>query len=371
MKIVVEASVPYLRGIAEQFGEVEYLSSELFDKEHLKDADALIIRSITKCNEKNLAETAVRLITTATAGFDHIDTAYCKERGITWKNSPGCNADAVAQYVASSLSLMAIRLGMSLEGKTIGIVGVGHVGRRVELAARALGMKILRNDPPREESEGSHGFCTIREIMEKSDVVTFHTPLTKEGKHATYHLIDEDLLRMAKKQPILINACRGAVADSEALIKAKKEGWIKALAIDCWEGEPDINRELLDLADIATPHIAGFSADGKCNGARMCLENISKYFDIPNESLKKMQPEDPTDPVIDIKQFKDNRVYRTQLKTFNPEDIDKVLRSRPQDFEQLRKSYTYPREMKAYTVRGADDEEVEILKQLGFNAMPY
>ncbi|MFC4666863.1 4-phosphoerythronate dehydrogenase PdxB [Falsiporphyromonas endometrii] len=371
MKIVIEASVPYLRGIAEQFGDVEYLQSNDFDKEHLKDADALIIRSITKCNAQNLEGTSVKLITTATAGFDHIDQTFCKENGIVWKNSPGCNADAVAQYVASALSLMAIRLKTSLEGLTIGIVGVGHVGRRVELIARAFGMKVLRNDPPREEKEGSHGFCSIDEIMKKSDVVTFHTPLNRDSKFPTYHLINDELLKKAQKTPILINACRGAVADSKALIKAKNEGIIKALIIDCWEGEPDINRQLLSLADIATPHIAGFSADGKCNGAKMCLENISKFFDIPSEALRKMQPEDPENPLININQFEDNRVYRTQLESFNPEKIDKILRLHPENFETLRKTYSYPREMKAYTVRGASEEEIAVLNKLGFNAMSY
>ena len=334
MKIVADNTVPFLKGIAEPIAEVKYLTSKEFTPENVQDADILIVRSIDKCTRELLEGSRVKLITSATIGFDHIDTRYCDKAGITWKNSPGCNAVSVAQYVLSGLVTIALRKGEPLQGKTIGIVGVGHVGKEVEKLCSAYGMNVLRNDPPRAEKEGKDGFVSLETIAEQADIVTFHTPLTKEGRFATRHLAGVDFFRKLQRKPWFVNASRGTVHDTDALLHARKEGKISELILDCWENEPDINRELLELATIATPHIACFSA--------------------------------PETPVIDLNRFDKNRIEQAILTSFNPLAIDRALRENPDRFEWFRTNYHHPREYGAYTIVHATPEETGQLRRLGF-----
>ena len=357
MKIVADNTVPYLKGIAEPIAEVNYLTSKEFTPENVKNADALIVRSIDKCTRELLEGSRVKLITSATIGFDHIDTRYCDEAGIAWKNSPGCNAVSVAQYVFAGLLTIALRKGEPLQGKTIGIVGVGHVGKEVEKLCSAYGMNVLRNDPPRAEAEGEDGFVPLD---------TIHTPLTKEGRFATRHLAGEDFFRKLQRKPWFVNASRGAVHNTDALLHARKEGKIGELILDCWENEPDINRELLELATIATPHIAGFSADGKANGTRMCLENIEKFFQVKIEKIGEVVPPVPETPVIDLDRFDGNRIEQAILTGFNPLTVDRALREHPDRFEWFRANYHHPREYGAYTIVHATPEEAGLLRRLGF-----
>ena len=366
MKIVADNTVPFLKGIAEPIAEVKYLTSKEFTPENVQDADILIVRSIDKCTRELLEGSRVKLITSATIGFDHIDTRYCDKAGITWKNSPGCNAVSVAQYVLSGLVTIALRKGEPLQGKTIGIVGVGHVGKEVEKLCSAYGMNVLRNDPPRAEKEGKDGFVSLETIAEQADIVTFHTPLTKEGRFATRHLAGEDFFRKLQRKPWFVNASRGAVHDTDALLHARKEGKISELILDCWENEPDINRELLELATIATPHIAGFSADGKVNGTRMCLKNIEKFFQVKIEKISEVIPPAPETPVIDLNRFDRNRIEQAILTSFNPLAIDRALRENPDRFEWFRTNYHHPREYGAYTIVHATPEETGQLRRLGF-----
>lgn len=366
MKIIADKTVPYLKGIAEPIADVRYLNSNEFTRENIQDADALIVRSIDKCTRELLEGSRVKLITTATIGFDHIDTHYCEEAGITWKNAPGCNAVSVAQYVLASLLTIALRRNEPLQGKTIGIVGVGHVGKEVEKLCTAYGLQVLRNDPPRAEEEGENGFVSLDTIAGEADIITFHTPLTKEGRFATRHLANEDFFNKTRRKPWFINASRGAVHDTQALLDALKSGKISDAIIDCWENEPNIDRELLNLAAVATPHIAGFSADGKANGTRTCLENIERFFHIKIEKLNEVQPPAPSDPVIDLNQFKENRIEQTIFRSFNPLATDKSLRDMPEKFEWFRSNYHHPREFQAYTAINARPEEQTILKLLGF-----
>lgn len=367
MKIVADNTVPYLKGIAEPIADVRYFTSKEFTPQNIKDADALIVRSIDKCTRELLEGSSVRLITTATIGFDHIDIEYCDQAGITWKNAPGCNAVSVAQYVLASLVTLSLRRNEPLQGKTIGIVGVGHVGKEVEKLCTAYGLHVLRNDPPREEQEGEKGFVSLDTIAREADIVTFHTPLTKEGRFATYHLAGEDFFNKLEKQPCFINASRGAVHDTAALLKAKKEGKISELIIDCWENEPAISRELLDNTAIATPHIAGFSADGKANGTRTCLQNIETFFGIKIEKIGEVIPPAPENPVINLNTFIDHRIEQAILTSFNPLIIDKSLREETDKFEWFRTYYHHPREFQAYTIKNATPEEINLLQNLGFS----
>ena len=290
MKIVADNTVPYLKGIAEPIAEVKYLTSKEFTPENVQDADALIVRSIDKCTRELLEGSRVKLITSATIGFDHIDTRYCGEAGIAWKNSPGCNAVSVAQYVLAGLITIALRKGEALQGKTIGIVGVGHVGKEVEKLCTAYGMNVLRNDPPRAEAEGENGFVSLDTIAEQADIVTFHTPLTKEGRFATRHLAGEDFFCKLQRTPWFINASRGAVHDTDALLRARREGKIGELILDCWENEPDISTDLLSRAAIATPHIAGYSHDGKVRATQMIVDALTTFFYLPRITVTADTP---------------------------------------------------------------------------------
>lgn len=366
MKIVADNTVPYLKGVAEPIADVTYLTSNEFTPDRIHDADVLIVRSIDKCTRELLEGSRVRLITSATIGFDHIDTRYCDEAGITWKNSPGCNAVSVAQYVLAGLITTALRKGETLQGKTIGIVGVGHVGKEVEKVCTAYGMKVLRNDPPRAEAEGESGFVPLDTIAAQADIITFHTPLTKEGRFATRHLADAAFFGKLRRKPWFINASRGAVHDTQALLQARKDGKVGELIIDCWENEPRIDRELLATAAIATPHIAGFSADGKANGTRTCLENIEAFFGVKVEKIGEVVPPAPANPVIDLDVFTGNRIEQAILATFDPLAVDKALREEPDKFEWFRANYRHPREYRAYTIAHATPDEAALLRNLGF-----
>ena len=227
-------------------------------------------------------------------------------------------------------------------------------------------MHILRNDPPRAEEEGEGGFVSLDRIAKEADIITFHTPLTKEGRFATRHLAGEAFFNQLQKCPWFVNASRGAVHNTAALLKAKKEEKIGELIIDCWEKEPDIDRQLLDNVAIATPHIAGFSADGKANGTRACLQNIEAFFGVKIEKIGEVLPPAPEHPVIDLDIFPTHRIEQAVLASFNPSVVDNALRKETDKFEWFRAHYNHPREFAAYTVINATQEEALLLKALGF-----
>lgn len=368
-KIVIESSIPYMRGIAEQYATVEYLDNECFSPDHIAGADALLVRSITRCGASLLDHSSVRFVATATAGIDHIDTAYCDRVGIGYANAKGCNAVAVAQWVMSSLSWLSLKEGFALEGKTIGIVGVGCVGREVLRLATAMGMRTLLCDPPRAEQEGGEGFVSLEDIQRYSDIITLHVPLSREGRYPTWHMVDDTFVNSCLEGAILVNACRGGVTDTDALIRGRQSGRLGHLLIDCWEGEPHISSELLSMATVATSHIAGFSADGKHRGARMALLAISNALALGADE-RILEPQEltmPTHPIIHIEQYPPGeRLRRAMLHTYSPEGNDTLLRSGSMPFEEMRKSYSYPREMTAYTIVGGSPEERQALAMMGF-----
>jgi erythronate-4-phosphate dehydrogenase len=366
MKLVIDHTIPYIKGIAEPFAEVRYLDSAQFTSVEIKEADALIVRSIDTCDRALLEGSNVKLITTATIGFDHIDTAYCQEAGITWQNAPGCNAVSVAQYVLASLVRVAMERRESLVGKTVGIVGVGHVGRQVERFCLAYGMQVLRNDPVRAEAAGEDGFVDLQTIAELSDIICFHTPLTRTGAHATHHLANKSFFDSLKRKPWFVNASRGGVHDTQALVEAIQTGAVGATILDCWEGEPNINRELLALTTLATPHIAGFSADGKANGTRACLEAVGRFFGVTVALIDNVQPAAPAQPTIDLRTFPSHGVERAILTAFDPLAIDAALRTSPEAFEYLRNHYDHPREYAAYTILHATEEQQKVLQAVDF-----
>lgn len=323
MKVVIDHKIPYIKeAIGRIADEAVFLPGEAFTPEAVRDADALIVRTRTRCDRRLLEGSRVKFIATATIGFDHIDTAYCREAGIAWTNCPGCNAGSVEQYIHSVLLLLQEKKGLDLQKATLGIVGVGHVGSRVKRMAEELGMKVLLNDPPRAD-RGEEGFVDLQTIIRKCDVITFHTPLNREGKYSTYHLVNEDLLFSLERTPFIINASRGEVVDTASLLAALAAGKVKDAIIDTWEYEPRISRELLAVAFLATPHIAGYSADGKANATRMSLEALCKFFHI-DADFDIVPPEGPCD--------------------YDPIRDSDWLKASPEKFEWFRGNYPVRRE---------------------------
>ena len=323
MKVIIDNKIPYINEAIERIADkVVYLPGSGFTKEEVKDADALIVRTRTFCNRVLLEGSRVKFIATATIGYDHIDTEYCREAGITWTNCPGCNAGSVEQYVHAALLLLERKKGLKLENATLGVVGVGHVGSRVVRMAKALGMRVLQNDPPRAD-RGEGGFVDLATISHECDVITFHTPLNREGKFCTFHLADEHFFGELSRAPYIINSSRGEVVDTEALLAALSEGRVRDVVIDTWENEPDINRNLLNRAFLATPHIAGYSADGKANATRMSLEALCRHFGI-DADIQILPQEGPDD--------------------YDPTRDSEWLKNAPEKFEWFRGNYPVRRE---------------------------
>lgn len=336
MKVIVDNKIPYIKGIIEQMAdEVIYLPGKDFTPEQVKDAEALIIRTRTVCNRELLEGSKVRFIGTATIGFDHIDTKYCQEAGITWSNCPGCNAGAVEQYVHAALLLLQQEKGIQLKGACLGIVGVGHVGERIRRMAERIGMRVLLNDPPRADA-GEQGFISLDTLAEQCDIVTFHTPLIREGKYQTFHLADRTFFQKLQRKPYLLNTSRGEVVETEALLEALHTGAVVGAVIDVWENEPHISRELLDKVFIGTPHIAGYSADGKANATRMVLEAFCRFFHKP-VNFHLALPEIPHPGPSGEEEFQ-------LLHQYNPHTDCEHLRAHPEQFEQLRGDYPLRRE---------------------------
>ena len=365
MKIVIDAHIPYLHGVLDAYADVVYVPAEKIDNASIKDADVLIIRTPTKCTPALLEGSCCKFIMTASIGMDHIDTDYCVEHGIMWKNSPGCNAYSVAQYVLASLLLYCDKKSLSPADLTVGVVGVGNVGKAVCDYLSKAGFKLLLNDPPRAEREGGEGFVSLSEIAEKCDVVTLHTPLIKGGSHPTKHLADANFFNSLIRKPLFINSARGGVTDDKALLQAKLDGKISDFVIDTWENEPNgIYTPLIDEAFIATSHIAGYSDDGKFNGSRTSVEEVAKYLGVEIEFTPNRA--EPANCLIDLSGSK-NTLLDAVLATYNPMADFDDLKQNPANFERLRVEYPFRREFGAYKVVGVGNDYLEILKNLEFN----
>ena len=372
MLIAADSKIPYLKGVFEPYADVRYLDPGEFTPETMCDADALIVRTRTKCDAALLDHSRVSMIATATIGADHIDAAYCASNGIEWTNAAGCNAASVAQYMASALLRISLRHSVDLREKTLGVVGCGNVGAKVAAAAAALGMNVLLNDPPRAEREGQSGFVGLEEIQCKADFITFHVPLTCSGPYPTEHLADGAFFRGLKRKPFFFNASRGDVVDESALKEAIAAGRVSGVVLDVWHNEPDIDRELLSLVDFATPHIAGYSADGKANGTAMAVRAVAKHFGI--SPLYGFFPESvpsPADPVVMLDPASPHPLADAVFASYDIAGDDAALRAAPEDFEALRGSYRVRREFPAYTVRQGNGNAMpsglgETLRKLGF-----
>jgi len=371
MKIVIDDKIPYIRGVFEPVAEVVYLPGSRTTPEVVHTADALITRTRTLCNAKLLEGSSVRFIATATIGFDHIDVDYCKRAGIQWGNAPGCNAGSVEQYIASALLLWAGEKNAPLRGKTLGIVGVGNVGSKIGRLGNILGMRVLLNDPPRERVEGPGAFVSLETIRREADIITFHVPLNMTGEDATYHMVNRIFLSEMGKTPLLINSCRGEVFDTPANTEAIENHVVSGFIADCWENEPEISLRLMNQCFLATPHIAGYSKDGKANGTRMSVQAVSRFFNLGMDDWQPHDIEMPERTVVEIDGAGRNGesiLREAVLATYDIRSDDQALRSNPAGFEKLRGDYPVRREFPAYTaaLRNVPNPVAEKLKLLGF-----
>lgn len=341
MKIVADADIPFLEGVFEPYADVMYKKGDQIVREDLMDADVLIVRTRTQCNADLLEGTPVKMVTTATIGMDHIDIEYCQSRGIKVANAAGCNAGGVMQYVFSAVYGIAARKGIKVDDAKFGIIGVGNVGTKVEELARYLGFEVLRCDPPRAAAEGEEGFCSLEYLLENSDIVTMHVPLDE----TTRGMADETFFALMKPGSIFINAARGEVINESALIAASPK--LGAVVIDTWCNEPKINQELLEVADIATPHIAGYSYQGKENATIMAVRAVARHLGF--KALKYYRPrydEEGHEPVkLDLKGKTHGEIAAVFQYNYPIFTDDFRLRMNPEGFEKLRAEYQYRREI--------------------------
>lgn len=325
-RVVADANIPYLEELLGDSVRLIRLAPAEITVATVKEADALITRTRTICNAPLLDGSRCRFIATATIGTDHIDFGYCASRGITVASAPGCNAPAVAQYVLAAL--------MRLIGQkdpatlTLGIIGVGHVGTIVARWAEALGFNILRCDPPRADAEGDFGFVSLDEVAARADIITFHTPHTFAGQYPTHHLADDSFFKKLSRKPVIINSARGPIIDTAALLRAIDDDKVGQIVIDCWEGEPDISLPLLAKATYATPHIAGYSSQGKARASLMAAKALSDYFGLRFAPSIPV----PADPPASV-------TAATLLDSYDPAVDTIALRANPDQFETLRNRY--------------------------------
>jgi erythronate-4-phosphate dehydrogenase len=374
IRIVADDKIPFLRGALESFAEITYLPGKLITRESLSNADALLIRTRTKCTERLLKGTPVKFIATATIGFDHIDTKYCDVQNVKWTNAPGCNSSSVQQYIAAALLKLSRDHQINLKDKTLGIVGVGNVGSKVERVARILEMNVLLNDPPRARSEGGKDFVNLGNVLFESDIITVHVPLNIVGEDKTYHLFNSRSFKKMKKGTWFFNSSRGEVVDTLSLKNSLASGKLGGAVIDVWENEPDIDLELMGKTFISTPHIAGYSTDGKANGTAMVVNSLCDCFNLP---LKNWYPEDVPLPLmteisIDCKGKSDHQIIaEAVLATYNIEEDDLRLRFSPADFEKQRGEYSLRREFTSYTIKlkSSSKKVLLMLKELGFRVV--
>jgi erythronate-4-phosphate dehydrogenase len=371
MKFVIDDKIPYIKGALEAFGEVLYLPGKATTSEVVRDADALITRTRTRCNAELLEGSSVKMIATATIGYDHIDTAYCAEKGIEWTNAPGCNSWSVAQYIMAALHHLAKSRKLPLDELTLGVVGAGNVGSKVARLAALIGMKVLVNDPPRQRKEGDEGFVSLETIQDEADIITFHTPLSREGADATFHLANAAFFEGCRKGLIFINSSRGEVMDTAAVLNSIENGVISEAIIDCWENEPDIDRVLLEKAFIATPHIAGYSKDGKANGTSMSIQALSRRFKLGIDDWQCENVELPSETNIKLNgknKTKQEIVSEAILATYPIWEDSERLKQSPETFEKQRGDYPLRREFPVFTLELSEVDEAlaRLLSQLGF-----
>jgi erythronate-4-phosphate dehydrogenase len=347
MKIFADPNIPFAQEAFGPLGEVRLLPGRDITADTVRDTDVLLVRSVTPVNAMLLGGSRVKFVATATIGFDHIDREYLSQQGIGFASAQGSNANSVAEYVVAATLELAHRRKFHLRDKTLGVIGVGDVGSRVVRYAEALGMCVLQNDPPRQRTERLVHFVSLERVLAEADIITLHVPLTRTGAEATFHLFDKERLSaLEARRPVLINTARGAIVDNQALLKAIDGERLGGVVLDVWENEPDISPELLDVVDIGTPHIAGYSFDGKVNGMRMIYEAVCGFFHLQ----PTWSPHLPPSPVPRIEltvssgEDEEEVLRRVVRRVYDIIADDAALRKDVRSFDKLRAEYPVRRE---------------------------
>ncbi len=375
MKILADRNIPFVKQCFSSIGDVQTIGGGDITAKAVTDIDILLVRSVTKVTACLLAKSNVRFIATATIGLDHIDQQYLHQNNIGFASAPGSNANSVAQYIVAALLNIAQNHKITLHDKSIGIIGVGNVGSKVEQNCAALGMTVYLNDPPLQRETNNPKYLPIEKLLD-CDFITVHTPLTHQGQDKTFHLADNNFFNSLKEGCTFINTSRGAVADTQAIKNAITSGKLKAAVLDVWENEPNIDAELLEMTDIATPHIAGYSYDGKIAGMIMIYKAACKHFNLtPKFDTTDFIPEPPVSQLqINTQTDQQKVLLETVEKIYNIKNDDAGLREtlnipadeRGRFFSQLRKNYPIRREFQNTTVISHDSKLNEILTGIGF-----
>ena len=367
MKIIADANIPFVKDCFSSIGEVEVFPGREIRPGIVGDADCLLVRSVTRVDSDLLAGSGVRFVGTATIGFDHIDIEYLMRNNIGFASAPGSNANSAAEYVIAGLLEIGRKYKIRLEGKSIGIIGVGNVGSKVAKKCAALGMKVLLNDPPLQRESGDAKYLSLEELYD-CDFITLHTPLTFEGVDKTFHLADEKFFKSLKAGCVFFNTSRGGVADARAMKASIRSGQLETTVLDVWDDEPNIDTELLEMVDIGTPHIAGYSLDGKIAGMIMIYKAACEYFGFKTEyDVEDFLPE------LDVRQLKINPnsgseqdvIRKAVEKIYKISEDDRELRKilnvptkRGDFFDNLRKNYRVRREFQNTQIIATENTEV-------------
>ena len=377
MLIIADSKIVNAESAFSSFGVVRTLRTPEILRDAVNDADILLVRSETHVNSSLLEGTRIGFVGTATIGTDHVDVEYLEHRRIRFASCPGSNANSVAEYVLASLLEVSAQFNLGLRGKTLGVVGYGNTGSRVAKKAEAIGMTVVLNDPPLQRETGSTHCRPLDELME-ADFISLHVPLTKTGIDATYHLFDEHRLSALKDGCVLVNSSRGAVVETQALKKALRSGRLRASVLDVWEGEPLINTELLECVGLGTPHIAGYSYDGKLNATIMLQRAIAEAFNLtltpesePSAvALQRLSVPENQSSMEEtlrqvVKQCYDIREDDTNLRSL----LQLPSADAAEHFRKLRATYRTRREFHNFVVEGSRCDEVmrTIFRSVGFN----
>ncbi|RUM93011.1 MAG: 4-phosphoerythronate dehydrogenase PdxB [Thiothrix sp.] len=376
MKIVADENIPLLKEAFSSLGEVTALPGRSITKDDLNDAEILLVRSVTQVNKSLLENTPVKFVASATIGFDHLDLEYLKKRDIPWSTAPGCNATAAAEYVVTALFHVAALRDLALKGKTAAIIGCGNVGSRVKLRLAALGINCIINDPPLQEQEPEQKFINLDEAL-SADIITLHVPLERSGHHPTHHLLNRHNLSRINNKSILINTSRGSVIDNAALLSHLQHTPLTTV-LDVWEGEPNILPELLDACILGTPHIAGYSLDGRVRGTEMIYQACCNYLNVATSWQAESVLNKVENSVINLCELEDNHssIQQALRHIYKIVADDQTLRNtmiqpekqRGTAFDQLRRDYPLRREFACYTVTITPQQREfsEVLQSLGF-----
>lgn len=377
LKLVIDENISFAKEAFENYGKILLLNGREINNEILKDADVLLVRSITKVDEKLLSKTKVKFVGTATIGTDHIDKEYLTNSRIYFTDAKGCSADAVAEFVFCGLLKILNQQQKKLNDLTIGIVGVGNIGRRVESFAKMLGMKVKLNDPPLKRLTSDKKYIGLDEALQ-SDIITFHIPLNKSGIDKTFHLLDEKKLNLIKNNSILVNTSRGEVIDNNALLSFIDKKNL-SVVLDVWENEPNINSALLQKINYGTCHIAGYSFEGKINGTKILYDKFCDYFKLEKKWLPVFPKADNSLILVSSKLKIEELLNNIFSLIYNIENDDKKLREikfiQPSEigkyFDKLRKEYAVRREFSNYTIKiePPDEYTAEILKRFRFKVI--